>query len=193
MIKMFTLKLDHPHHRMEFKKAPCKGPWAGQTLTSMPPDKAHKRDHYHQHHSKITPLNKRKRKKQVPQPSGLSRMQTQIMVGETRVRIPARDGELSGSHIDGSLSVLALELQCRASCHSWNRRYLYLYGAGPTSRGPSPQEQASVKKKKLFEIHFKNLCVDTFEQHCQPLFHLLMAPTQALEIIFKDFKVFSNF
>ena len=29
--------MNHPHHRMEFKKAPIKGPWAGQTPTKMPP------------------------------------------------------------------------------------------------------------------------------------------------------------
>ena len=27
----------HPHHRMDFKRAPMKGPWTGQTLTRMPP------------------------------------------------------------------------------------------------------------------------------------------------------------
>ena len=36
-LNLFFLKMDHLHHRMEIKRAPIKGPWAGRTLTRMPP------------------------------------------------------------------------------------------------------------------------------------------------------------
>ena len=36
MISFFFLKMDHPHHRMEFKRAPVRGPLAGHTPTGMP-------------------------------------------------------------------------------------------------------------------------------------------------------------
>ena len=36
-IWLVLVNKDHPHHRMEFERAPIKGPWVGRTLTRMPP------------------------------------------------------------------------------------------------------------------------------------------------------------